>query len=96
MTKCITLGFWLWGRPWLLVLCTEVTYGKGSLLTERKLDMSAKTTFKFINPQRACARGLQYSHFVCHSLFDFGEGAVFRVETYIDTFYLSVLNVALF
>ena len=36
--KCITLGFWLWGRPWLLVLCTEVTYGKGSVLTERNLD----------------------------------------------------------
>ena len=48
MTKCITLGFWLWGRPWLLVLCTEVTYGKGSPLTERNLDMSTKTTFKFI------------------------------------------------
>ena len=31
-----------------MVLCTEVTYGKGSLLTERNLDMSAKTTFKFI------------------------------------------------
>ena len=46
--KCITLGFWLWGRPWLLVLCTEVTCGKGSLLTERNLDMSTKTTFKFI------------------------------------------------
>ena len=29
-------------------LCTEVTYGKGSLLTERNLDMSTKTTFKFI------------------------------------------------
>ena len=30
------------------VVCTEVTYGKGSLLTERNLDMSTKTTFKFI------------------------------------------------
>ena len=36
------------GRPWLLVLCTGVTYGMGSLLTERNLDMSTKTTFKFI------------------------------------------------
>ena len=48
MTKCITLGLWLWERPWLLVLSTEVTYGKGSLLTEQNLDMSTKTTFKFI------------------------------------------------
>ena len=31
-----------------MVLCIEVTCGKGSLLTERNLDMSAKTTFKFI------------------------------------------------
>ena len=43
-----------------------------------------------INPQRACARGLQYqsvsqSVCVCVSLFDFGECAVFRVETYIST-----------
>ena len=36
------------GKGLLLVLCTEVTYGKGSLLTERNLDMSTKTTFKFI------------------------------------------------
>ena len=34
----------------------------------------------------AHAREGYSSHFVCHSLFDFGEGAVFRVETYIDTF----------
>ena len=34
---------------------------------------------------------------VCVSLFDFGEGAVFRVETYTSTFDdLSPLNVALF
>ena len=36
------------GASWLLVLCTEVTYGKGSVLTVRNLDMSTKTTFKFI------------------------------------------------
>ena len=42
----------------------------------------------------AHAREGYSSHFVCHSvsqsvcvsLFDFGEGAVFRVETYISTF----------
>ena len=38
----------------------------------------------------AHAREGYSSHFVCHSvcvsLFDFGEGAVFRVETYINTF----------
>ena len=46
----------------------------------------------------AHAREGYSSHFVtlsvCVSLFDFGEGAVFRVETYTST--LSPLNVALF
>ena len=30
---------------------------------------------------------------LCVSLFDFGEGAVFRVETYIDTCEMSFLKI---
>ena len=45
-----------------------------------------------VNPHRACARGLvvTLSVTLCVTFFDFGEGAVFSVETYISVIEVTI------
>ena len=49
--------------------------------------MLLANSWHLINPQCACAeRVTVVTLSLCLSLFYFGEGAVFRIETYISTF----------